>query len=344
MRTPRINIFCSPARCHISLALLGLCAGCAGLDLQLHNASVQKPSNVALYFAVETSDGQPVGGLQAESFQIYEDDQLIFPFESKQTILNPEVAVEHFTLLLLDLSGSITESGSMHTLMAAAGGFAEKITRTHKMAVYGFDGSTQLTPVVGFTSSPGAVTSGLAAVAARKSKDPSTNLNGAVVEAIKVLEQALSRSQKALRFGTLIVFTDGTDRAYRVTEEEMHKALDEANLNVFAIGLGVEISQGQLARLGRHGFVKADQEGNIGAAFDQVAARIDAASLKFYLLSYCSPSRAGKHQLRVKAASQGNSGSLSYEFDAAGFGPNCDPNRKPNFPIGHITFSKAPKQ
>ena len=130
MRTPRINIFCSPARCHISLALLGLCAGCAGLDLQLHNASVQKPSNVALYFAVETSDGQPVGGLQAESFQIYEDDQLISPFESKQTILNPEVAVEHFTLLLLDLSGSITESGSMHTLMAAAGGFAEKITRT----------------------------------------------------------------------------------------------------------------------------------------------------------------------------------------------------------------------
>lgn len=332
----------TPVRCVLALLLLWTAAlGCASLNLQLHNASVQKPSNVALYFAVEMSDGQPVGGLQAETFKIYEDDQLISPFESKQTILNPEMAVEHFTLLLLDLSGSITESGSMHALMAAAGSFAEKITKTHKMAVYGFDGSPKLTPVVSFASSSSAVTGGLAAVASRKSKDPSTNLNGAVVEAVKVLEKELGRSKKALRFGTLIIFTDGTDRAHRITEEEMHKTLDEANLNIFAIGLGPEISAGQLSKIGRHGFVKADQEGNIGAAFDQVAARIDAASRKFYLLSYCSPSRAGKHQLRVEATYQGQGGSLSYEFDATGFGPNCDPNRKPNFPIGRITFSSA---
>jgi len=329
---------------HLSLATLALWAaslGCASLNLQLHNQSVQKPSNVALYFSVETSDGQPVGGLQAESFRIYEDDQLISPFESKQTILNPEIAVEHYTLLLLDLSGSITESGSMHALMSAAGSFAEKITKTHKMAVYGFDGSAKLTPVTGFTSSPGGVTRGLSAVSNRKSPDPSTNLNGAVVEALKVLEQTLSRSTKPLRFGTLIIFTDGTDRAHRVSEEEMHKALDEANINVFAIGLGAEISEGQLSQIGRQGFVKADQEGNIGSAFDQVAARIDAAARKFYLLSYCSPSRAGKHRLRVEAAAEGTSGDLSYEFDATGFGPNCDPNRKPNFPIGRITYSRA---
>jgi hypothetical protein len=315
--------------------------GCGGLHLQLHKSAVQKPSNVALYFTVETTDGEPVGGLEAESFDIYEDDQLISPFESKQTILNPEIAVEHFTLLLLDTSGSITESGSMHSLVAAASRFAEKITKTHKMAVYGFDGSPKLIPVTGFTSSPGSVTGGLAALSSRKARDPSTNLNGAVVEAVKVLEQALSRSRLPLRFGTLIVFTDGTDRAHRVTEEEMHRTLDEANLNVFAIGLGVDVSEGHLSRLGRQGFVKADQEANIGAAFDQIAARIDAASRKFYLLSYCSPSRAGTHRLRVVANAEKQSGDLSYEFAADGFGPNCDPNRKPSFPIGRITFARA---
>jgi hypothetical protein len=177
------------ARPVLALLVLLLAAwGCGGLHLHLHNQSVQKPSNVALYFTVETNDGEPVGGLDAKSFRIYEDDQLISPFESKQTILNPETAVVHYTLLLLDHSGSITESGSMHSLMAAAGPFAEKITKKQQMAVYAFDGGKDLIPVVRFTSSSGAVTRGLSALSARKSKDPSTNLNGAVVEAVKELE------------------------------------------------------------------------------------------------------------------------------------------------------------
>lgn len=328
-------------RAALPILLTGLVAtGCGGLQLQLHNASVQKPSQVALYFSLETSDGEPVGGLDAKAFKIYEDDQLISPFESKQTILNPEMSVVHYTLLLLDLSGSITESGSMHALMSASSGFAEKITKMQKMAVYGFDGSPDLHRAVDFTSNSGSVTRGLAVVASRKSRDPSTNLNGAVVEAVKVLEKALSRSKQPLRFGTLIVFTDGTDRAHRVPEEEMHRILDEANINVFAIGLGAEISDDQLSRLGRQGFVKADEQANIGEAFEQVAARIEAAARKFYLLSYCSPSRAGTHRLRVEVSDKGQSGGLEYEFNADGFGPKCDPNRKPNFPIGRIVLRR----
>jgi VWFA-related protein len=324
----------------IALGLLAMAVGCASLNLQLHNSSVQKPSNVALYFSVETGDGRPVGGLEATSFRIYEDDQLISPFESKQTILNPETEVVHYTLLLLDLSGSITESGSMHALMSAASTFAEKVTRQQKMAVYGFDGSAELIPAVNFTNSSAAVSSGLARLSSRRSRDPSTNLNGSVVEAVKVLEKALSSSKQPLRFATLIVFTDGTDRAHRVSEEEMHQVLDEANINVFSIGLGAEISEQQLATLGRNGFVKADEQANIGTAFDEIAARIENASRKFYLLSYCSPSRAGQHTLRVEVTAENQTGSLMQEFDATGFGPNCDPNRRPAFRIGRIMLTR----
>ena len=68
------------------LLLLPLTVGC-GLFKQLEvdspGHSVQKPSNVALYFSVEDNKGAPIGGLAAESFKIYEDDQLISPFESK---------------------------------------------------------------------------------------------------------------------------------------------------------------------------------------------------------------------------------------------------------------------
>jgi hypothetical protein len=319
------------------LVTLGaLLSSCAALNLELHNSSVQKPSNVALYFSVETADGAPVAGLSADSFRIYEDDQLISPFESKQTILNPELAVVHHIVLLLDLSGSITESGSIPALVEAAGAFAERITRSHHVAVFGFDGGPQLIPIAGFTTSSAAVQAALGSLGNRRVKDPSTNLNGAVVEAIKLIETQMGKSTQPLRFGTLVVFTDGTDRAHRVSTDALLDALDESLVNVFVIGLGGEIDAKALLRLGRDGFVKASELAAIGSAFDLVAAQIEAAGRKFYLLSYCSPSRAGSHRLRVEAVSEDHTGSLEHQFGADGFGPNCDPSSKPAFPIGKI--------
>ncbi len=324
------------AKWAVPLSALALVAACGGLQLTLKNTSVQKPSNVALYFSVETKSGDPVAGLTAESFRIFEDEQLISPFESKQTILNPETAVIRYTLLLVDLSGSITESGALPNLITAASSFAERVTKDHQIGVFGFDGGKKLIPVVGFTSSAGSVQSGLNSLANRKAKDPSTNLNGAVMEAMQTLDKQLARATQPLRFATLVVFTDGTDRAHRVTDEEMHKALDEAKVNIFAIGLGAEISESQLSRMGRNGYVHADQQTKVSAAFDEVAAKMEAAARKFYLLSYCSPSRAGNHVLRVEVDGAGQRGSLSQEFAADGFGPNCNPNTRPSFPIGRI--------
>ena len=86
--------------------------GCAGLQLTTIKATQQRPSNVAIYFKVEDGAGQPLAGLTAEKFRIYEDDQLVSQYESKQTILNPEVAAVHYTLLLVDMSGSVSESGT----------------------------------------------------------------------------------------------------------------------------------------------------------------------------------------------------------------------------------------
>jgi hypothetical protein len=332
------------------LAALGLlaatalgAAGCGGLQLKLANASVQKPSNVALYFSVETNAGDPVGGLKADSFKIYEDDQLISPFESKQTILNPEESVIHYTLLLLDLSGSITESGQLSSLIAAASAFADRVTKYHQVGVVGFDGGEKLIPIVGFTTTGGAVASGLSRLEGRKAKDPSTNLNGAVVEGLKFLDAQMAKATQSLRFGTVVVFTDGTDRAHRLTDDALFEALDQApDVSLFAIGIGAEISEDHLRRIGRSGFVKAGaDQAAVQGAFDEVAARIERAARKYYLLSYCSPSRAGTHGIRVEAMVGKDMGSLEHEFAADGFAPNCDPNKKPSFPIGRAVKHHA---
>lgn len=320
------------------LFFVGSLTACVRLQLQLHKTSTQKPSNIALYFSVQTTDGDPVAGLDAKAFKIYEDEKLISPFESKQTILNPQVSVVHYVLLLLDMSGSITNSGTIPALTAAASSFTERLPKHHKLAVFGFDGREKLIQISRFTSNRGAIRSAINRMKYLKPKDPSTNLNGAVVGAIDHLEKRLMQAKQPLRFATLVVFTDGTDRAHRVTELQMQDAIKKSNANIFAIGLGVDLSEQHLALIGRTGYIKAQKQQSMKAAFQKVADYIDASSKKFYLLSYCSPSRAGVHRLRVIVDHKGLTGGANYEFDATGFGPRCDPKRPPRFNKGQLRF------
>jgi len=309
------------------------CCGCgAGLKLSLIEASVKRPSNIAVYFTVDTSDGEPVPGLTAESFRIYEDDEPVSLHESQQTILNPEVAAAHFTLLLIDMSGSVTESGDVPIIQEAARGFAERVQRYQKVAIYAFDGAAQIHPVVGFNTGPALMT-GAQRLGTFRARDPSTNLNGAVIEGIKVLKRQMSSSSAPLTFGTLVVFTDGTDHAHRVTRDQLDKVLDEPGVDILAIGVGSEIDAGALRKIGRNGTLVTKDRNQIGQAFEAAAARVEAFSKRYYLLGYCSPARAGKHEVRIQTAVAGRSGSLTYQFDASGFGPNCNPTQRPAFNV-----------
>jgi von Willebrand factor type A domain len=309
-----------------------LFSGCVTLQPELVDASVQKPSNIALYFMVDTSNGEPVPGLTAEQFHLYEDGKLVSPFESKQTILNPEVAATHVLLLLVDMSGSVTQSGAVPTLEAAASRFTDQVAHAQQTAVYAFDGRAEIVPVRGFSAA--SAEASVVGLSSFKSKDPSTNLNGAVVAALKVLQKQLDRATTPLRFGTLVVFTDGTDHAGRVTHDELMTALDIARVDVFVIGVGAEIDDHELRAIGRSGVSLTRDPGGVSTAFEQMAARIDGYTKRYYLLSYCSPARAGDHELTVEPfLPNGQSGRLTYRFNATGFGPACDPNRPPAFDL-----------
>ena len=319
-----------------ALLLATTLLGCAGLHLTAVRATSNKPSNVVVYFKVQ--DGEtPVGGLDADSFRIYEDGELVSKFESKQTILNPEVAASHYTLLLVDMSGSIVDGGALDVLVEAVNTFTEKVEKNQKVAIFAFDGAAELHAIAPF-STAGAKGAGKT-LAGYKPKDPSTNLNGAIVLGLKELDKALASAENPLRFGTLVVFTDGTDRAHRVSNEDVKKSLDESKYDIFAIGLGAEMKDSELSTLGRDGTAKATDKASVVAAFDTIASRIDAATKSYYLLSYCSPARAGKHKVKIEAVEKDKSGgsektgSLESDFDAAGFGTGCDPNQKPNFDI-----------
>ena len=93
----------------------------------------------------------------------------------------------------------------------------------------------------------------------------------------------------------------------------------------------------------RSGTFASQNRADIQRGFDEIGARIEASSKRFYLLSYCSPSRAGEHEVEIEANAEGTSGRLSYRFNAAGFGPNCDPNQKPSFDVHHPKAAPPPK-
>ncbi len=320
------------------IPFLALASGCVGLRVQLVQASVQKPSQIALFFSVETTYRNPVPGLTAEQFHIFEDGKPVSPSESKQTILNPDIAVMQYTLLLVDMSGSVTSSGELAALQAPIDDFTKTVSQRQQTAVYAFDGRPDLIRLADFSAAPHV------SLASFKPKDPSTNLNGAILEAIQVLQKKMQQSPAQLPLGTLVVFTDGTDTAARASHQAVMQALDAVDFSVLVIGVGNEINQGELEAIGRDGTSLSKDPGATAKAFADIAARVDGYSKSFYLLSYCSPARAGEHELEIDPQTpDGTGGSMTYRFRADGFGPDCDPTRKPVFDVHRIKTRRAPQ-
>jgi hypothetical protein len=318
----------------LALLLVALATlACSGLRLELVDASVQKPSNVCVYFTVDTADGEPMPGMTADQFNIYEDGKLISTYESKQTILNPEVATVRYTLLLLDMSGSVVESGQVPLVEEAAGAFLSNVGEHEKVAIYAFDGRAEIESIAEFGSRAQKLENRTARLSSWKTEDPSTNLNGAIIEAVKVIQEEMEASEVPLRFGNLVVFTDGTDRAHRATSSDALRAVGDAGLNIYVIGLGGEVDQEEMQKLGRDGFVHATDKDAVVQAFEQVATQIEGLASRYYLLSYCSPARAGSHKLKVEAVVGEEKGALSYQFDATDFEPDCDPEDPPAFAV-----------
>jgi hypothetical protein len=323
----------------LSTAALVLQSGCAELQLTPIKLTQQRPSNVALYFQVRTGSGDPAGSIAADQFRIYEDRQLVSADESKQTILPPDLVAAHYTLLLVDVSGAATDDAMGEAIGQAAGAFAARVDKIEKLGVYAFDGSPDLYPIVSFVDPPDGAEAKARSLASFKPKDPSSNLNGAVVSALGELDDALGKASQPLRLGTLVVFAAGADRAGRVSTDAMIQRLRDKPFDVFAIGLGPKITDGQLRQIGKNGTAMAADKNAIAKAFDDMGGKVEGASRSYYLLSYCSPSRAGKHEVRVEATvtnpkTKGEqTGSLRGDFDATGFGPGCDPKTPPTFDV-----------
>ncbi len=311
-----------------------------------------KPAKVSMLFQVDTCQGEPVSGLASSAFTVSENGTVVSALESQRSIRPKGQRYRLSTVLMLDLSGSLLRSGQLPALQQAALAFATSVLGTsegtQRLAVYAFDGQAMPEQLVPFTNDLAlvrervanlsvsqcqvnadcALVVGRRACASNRCVDDSTNLNGALVEGLRVIETQTSlETTSALNESALVLFTDGSDQAARVSPEAALSASRSSRTRIFTVGFGADVDAATLRSFGKDGFFSASTASELSQAFEGVASRIARLANRYYLLEYCSPKRSGRHSLKITANVERGGvpmvGGLSSEFDAKGFESGC---------------------
>jgi uncharacterized protein YegL len=303
-----------------------------GVVLDLRSIEVRTPSNVTVLLKAETSEGDPLAGLTINSFEILENGEPISQFEAPRAFVPKPGKFVSRTFLVLDLSGSVVAT-TLPDLQNAARVFVNSTLPAgaplgeSEVGIWWFDGAAELHPLAPVSDERGPLLTAIDDIDAGMSADISTNLHGAVIDAVRLAAASAAEDerQEIISSNAVVIFTDGTDRAARRTEAEALAtvAANDQTVAVYTIGLGGEIRAESLEAIGTDGFFAPASVGELVGAFEDVGARIQNEANSFYFFDYCSPKRAGDHRLTIEAVQGSRSGSITTTFSASGFGGGC---------------------
>lgn len=295
------------------------------------------PSGVALFFAMDDCDGRPITGLAAGDLdsgavEVLEDGAPI-SVEAVPTLLDRN-GLDVFVTLLLDLSGSTMPV--LDDVIAGARAFVQSISDRDlsvRIAVRVFAGQAGTTEWQAFTNDTGLVATRLGDLMSYTPEDgSSTNLNGALVDALEISE----REQQAFRdrnqggafsAGYVIVFTDGADTAGIVATSDAEAAVQATPDEVLAVGLDQsrDYDPAVLERFAPESTIHSPDVVTLDREFRRLAARIAGQVSRTYLLGYCSPKRSGSHTTGVRLSESMESRVIGEpaSFEADGFSGGC---------------------
>lgn len=310
------------------------------LLLSIQDEFTTLPGKVSILFRVSDLQGNPIPGLTANQFTIYEqgrnDDcfNTISSAESQARISPNSQVFSNNAVLVLDLSNSVLQS-SLEELKSASTSFVNNVmpnseTDSFRMAIYWFDGEDELHLLNELTSSATELVNAIDGITSEISEDPSTDLYGAVIKSTDIAENLIQESLQAEVIGaaSVVLFTDGTDQASRYSEEAALKAVTDANRNIsyFTIGLGAEIDAEVLASIGKTASVFAGNKEELETTFNQISQQVSEQANSYYLFEYCSPKRdgSGDNNLVIQLTDVGLQGAVQTKFSANGFAGGCE--------------------
>lgn len=296
------------------------------------------PSKVSMFFKVTDENNNPVGYLTEDNFVIYEKGandscpRITSDFEGQRKISSREQIFNHTTLLVLDLSGSVLQQ-NLQQVKDAANSFIDQIVpqlpnQSIAMGIYWFDGEDVLhelepvsTSLVDLKTAINSITPGI-------SNDNSTDLYGAVLKVDGIADGILQyyQDRKITAATSVVVFTDGQDRANRYPKQQAYDAVAQSpkEISWFTLGLGNEINSIDLGKIGRNGFFQAASISNLTTVFQQIATVVNNEANSYYFFEYCSPIRSGTNNgLIIEAYKDNEVGFLQATFDATGFTGGC---------------------
>lgn len=313
--------------------------GANQLTLSIQDQFTTLPGKVSVFFRVSDTDGNPVSGLTANQFTIYEQGRndacfnRISTSESAARISPNAQIFNNNTLLVLDLSNSVLSS-SLQELKTASVSFVNNVmpataSPSVKMAIYWFDGENRLHLLNALTSSRDELIGAINGITTTISKDPSTDLYGAVIKATDIAEKLLNdtKNNNVIGAASIVIFTDGTDQASRFTERAALDKVRNANLNIsfFSIGLGSEIDTEVLRGIGKTSSVFANNKAELETTFNNISQLVSQRANSFYLFEYCSPKRVdGDNNLAIQVTANGKQGAVQTKFNSRGFTGGCE--------------------
>lgn len=298
------------------------------------------PGKVSVFFQVSDTEGNPIPGLDAEQFTIYEqgrNDECFNTISNSESFArispNSQIFVNN-TILVLDLSNSVL-SNSLEELKTASKSFISNVMpvqaeESYKMAIYWFDGEDVLHLLQESTSSADLLIEAIESIGPDISNDPSTDLYGAVIKSSDLAEEILSENleNRIIGAASVVVFTDGTDQASRYSEALALESVEQASRNIsyFSIGLGAEIDAEILNKIGKTFSAFAGNEAELEDVFLEISQKVAEQANSFYLFEYCTPKRdgSGTSNLAIELNDGNRSGAVQTSFDASGFTGGCE--------------------
>ena len=330
------------ARALAGLLLLSALDGCAvlGGNVKVDPLAVgtQKPGNVALYVAV-SHHGSGVLGLQKQDFKVYENGVALDNDQIQLSLLPTDTSAARRAAVLVDMSKSLKPS-ERRSLSDALRPFITRLRQREDVSLYAYDGAEKVHLVQEYARDARAEAdekdTSMDRLLYFSRRDASTSLYSAVVDGSQKLSATLANEGRPIQSGTLIVIALNPDSAGRVDDDKLRDFVEESPHHYFLMTVGTWANDTNVTFLGKNGATRAGSPLTMSAPLNDVANAVDDDYFRNYLVSYCSPGRAGKRELKLEVSTRDargkpSVGSYSTEFDATGFGPGCNPQTAPHF-------------
>jgi len=293
---------------------------CASFDY--HAKEIYSPSVVKVYFGLHECEGPPLSGLNAGDFKVSEDGREVLAAQSSMTLVQEPSKLRRSTLVLVDMSGGLSDGLNLQYVQRSLLDFTRRLASTQETGIYAFDGREELQKIIGFTSDTQKLDKAINDLDKFKVKDKSSNLNGAVILGLKMLDSMQKPMVNGIFTGSLLIVTDGIDHAGYAPESRAVSDSQFSDHAIFTIGIGEGINPDYLEAVGKDGAYILSGAEEAGRNFADIAGKILETGNSYYILAYCSLSRAGSHKLSIEV--RGYGGRMELDFNANKFtGGNC---------------------